>query len=53
MIEFKAIVVEQQAFPANLLIGYDTMREEDITITPAQEGVKISYKFLPSQVKIL
>ncbi len=23
------------------------MREEDITIIPAREGVKISYKFLP------
>ncbi len=46
MIELKAVVVEQQAFPGNLLIGYDTMREEDITIIPAQEGVKISKKFL-------
>ncbi len=42
-----AVVVEQQSFPGNLLIGYDTMREEDITIIPAKEGGKISYKFLP------
>ncbi len=47
MIELKTVVVEQQAFTGNLLISYDTMREEDITIIPAQEWVKISYKFLP------
>ncbi len=47
MIELKAVVVEQQAFPGNLLIDYDTMRVEDINIIPAQEGVTISYKFLP------
>ncbi len=47
MIKLKAVVVEQQAFPGNLLTGYDTMHEEDITIIPAQERVKISYKFLP------
>ncbi len=40
-------MVEQQSFPGHLLIGFDTMREEDITIIPAKEGVKISYKFLP------
>ncbi len=42
-----AVVVEQQSFLGTLLIGYDTMREEYITIMPAKEGVKISYKFLP------
>ncbi len=47
MFELTAVVVEQQAFPGNLLIGYDTMRDEDITIFPAKEGVKISYKFPP------
>ncbi len=46
MIELKAVIVEQQAFLGNLLIGYDTMREEYITIIPAK-GVTISYKFLP------
>ncbi len=45
--DLTAVVVEQQSFPGNLLIGYDTMREEDITIIPAKEGVKLSYKFLP------
>ncbi len=35
MIELKAVVVEQQTFPGNLLLGYDTMREEYITIIPA------------------
>ncbi len=45
--DLTAVVVEQQSFPGNLFIGYDTMREEDITIIPAKEGVKISYKFLP------
>ncbi len=47
MIELKAVVVVQQAFPGNLLIGYDTMNEEDIIIFPAKEGVAVSYKFLP------
>ncbi len=47
MFTLTAIVVEQQSFPGNLLIGYDTMRDEHITIIPAREGVKISYKFLP------
>ena len=45
--EITAVVVEQQSFPGNLLIGYDTMRDEDITIIPARGGVKLSYKFLP------
>ncbi len=48
MIELKAVVVEQQAFPGNLLIGYDTMREEDTTIIPAQEVVKIYPSFYHS-----
>ncbi len=47
MIELKAVVVVQQAFPGNLLIGYDTMHEDDIIIFPAKEGVAVSYKFLP------
>ncbi len=45
--DLTAVVVEQQSFPGNLLIGYDTMREEDITIIPAKEGVQISFKFQP------
>ncbi len=45
--DLTAVVVEQQSFPGNLLIGFDTMRQEDITIIPAKEGVKISYKFIP------
>ncbi len=48
MIELKAVVVEQQEFPGNLLIGYDTMREEDTTIIPAQEVVKIYPSFYHS-----
>ncbi len=47
MFTLTAVVVEQQSFPGNLLIGYDTMRDEHITIIPARVGVKISYKFLP------
>ncbi len=46
MFDLTAVVVEQ-SFPGNLLIGYDTMKDEDITIIPAKAGVKISYKFLP------
>ncbi len=46
MFTLTAVVVEQQSFPGNLLIRYDTMRDEQITIIPAREGVKISYKFL-------
>ncbi len=46
MFTLTAVAVEQQSFPGNLLIGYDTMRDEHITIIPAREGVKISYKFL-------
>ncbi len=46
MFDLKAVVVEQQSFPGNLLIGYNTMREEAITIIPARD-VKLSYKFLP------
>ncbi len=45
--ELKAVVVEQQSFPGNLLIGYNTMREEDITIIPAEDGVQLSLKFPP------
>ena len=45
--DLKAVVVEHKTFPGNLLIGYDTMRDEDITIIPARGGVKLSYKFLP------
>ncbi len=44
--DLKAVVVERQ-FPGSLLIGYDTMRDEDITIIPARGGVKLSYKSLP------
>ena len=40
-------MVEKQSFPGDLLIGYDTMRDEDISIIPARDGVKLSYKFLP------
>ncbi len=28
MIELTGVMVEQQAFPGNLLIGYDTMRDD-------------------------
>ncbi len=47
MVTLTAVVVEQKSFPRNLLIGYDTLRGESMTIIPAKEGVKISYKFLP------
>ncbi len=47
MFTLTAVVVKQQSFPGNLLVGCDTLREEDITIILAKEGVKISYKFLP------
>ncbi len=33
--DLTVVVLEQQSFPGNLLIGYDTLREEDIT---AKEG---------------
>ncbi len=46
MFTLTGVIVEQKTFPENLLIGYDTMREEDVTFIPAKEGAKITYKFL-------
>ncbi len=42
MFELTVVVVEQQVFPGHLLIRYYTMRDEDISVFPAKEGVKIS-----------
>ena len=47
MFDINVVVVDQKSFPGDLLIGYDTMRDEDITIIPASGGVNFSYKFLP------
>lgn len=46
-IEAMVVVVNEGTFPGDLLIGFDTMREEDIDILASKNGAKISYKFLP------
>jgi len=45
--EITAVVVEKPIFPGDLLIGFSTMREQDITVSPARGGAKCSYKFIP------
>ena len=46
-IEAMVVVVQEDTFPGDLLIGFNTMRDEDIDILPSRNGAKISYKFLP------
>ena len=46
-IEAMVVVVKEDSFPGDLLIGFATMREEDIDILPSRNGAKISFKFIP------
>ncbi len=45
--EVTAVVVENLTFPDDLLIGYDTMKEEDIALFPARGGARIAFRFIP------
>ena len=45
--DIKAVVVKDSSFPGDLLIGYETMKEEDIALFPARGGAKLSFKFIP------
>ncbi len=36
--DMTAIVVEKSSFPGDLLIGFETMQDEDIATLPAREG---------------
>ncbi len=45
--DITAIVVKKSSFPGDLLIGFETMRDEDIATLPAREGARCAHKFLP------
>ncbi len=45
--EVTAVVVENSTFPGDLLIYYDTMKEEDIALFPARRGARFAFKFIP------
>ncbi|RUM30764.1 MAG: hypothetical protein DSY42_03950 [Aquifex sp.] len=45
-LDITAIVVEKTSFPGDLLIEFETMRDEDIAILPAREA-RCAHKFLP------
>ena len=45
--DITAIVVEESIFPGDLLIGFTTMRDAEVTISPAECGARFSYKFIP------
>ncbi len=46
-ITIPVITVEKSIFPGDLLIRFQTMRVENITISPAEHGAQISDVFLP------
>lgn len=45
--DITVIVVEESSFPGDLLIGFTTMRDAEVTISPAECGARLSYKFIP------
>ncbi len=45
--DITSIVVEKSSFPGDLLIGFETMPDEDIATLPAREGARCAHKFLP------
>ena len=47
LFDIKSVVVEKSSFPGDLLIGYETMRDEDIVLFPARGGARFSCIFVP------
>ena len=45
--DIRVIVVKDPSFPGNLLIGYETMKKEDVTLFPARGGAEFSFLFVP------
>ncbi len=46
-ITIPVISVEKSVFPGDLLVGFATMRVENITVSPAEHGAQIADVFLP------